>query len=87
MPSDRATIATKYPRITRQFLDGQGVHAEIVALGGSVELAAVLKLTTHVVDLVQSGETIRANGLVEQNVLMNVSPWLIAGRDAYRTGT
>ena len=85
--TDRATIATKYPRITRQFLDRRGVHAEVVALGGSVELAAVLKLTTHVVDLVQSGETIRANGLIEQAVLMTVSPWLIAGRDAYRTET
>lgn len=83
--TDRATVATKYPRITRQLLDGRGVHADIVALGGSVELAAVLRLTTHVIDLVQSGETMRANGLVEQDVLMSVSPWLIAGRDAYRT--
>ena len=82
---DRTTIATKYPRIARQFLDGRGVHADVVALGGSVELAAVLRLTTHVIDLVQSGETIRANGLVEQEVLMNITPRLIAGRDAYRT--
>ena len=83
--SGSITVATKYPRLTRQFLDARGIHADIVALGGSVELAAVLKLTTHVIDLVQTGETIRANGLVEEEVLMNVSPWLIAGRDAYRT--
>jgi ATP phosphoribosyltransferase len=82
---DRANVATKYPRVTRQYLDRIGVHADVVVLGGSVELAAVLHLTTHVVDLVQSGQTIRANGLVEQDLVMNVSPWLIAGRDAYRT--
>lgn len=80
-----SNIATKYPRIARQYLDRRNAHAEIVALGGSVELAAVLKLTTHVIDLVQTGETIRANGLVEKDVIMRVSPWLIAGRDSYRT--
>src|SRR5690242_20525218 len=45
------TIATKYPRITRQYLDAQQLRAEIVRLAGSVELAAVLKLTSHVIDL------------------------------------
>jgi ATP phosphoribosyltransferase len=80
-------VATKYPRIARQYLDGRGLHAEIVALGGSVELAAVLQLTTHVIDLVQTGDTIRANGLAEQEVIMAVSPWLIAGRDSYRKQT
>ena len=85
--TDRSTVATKYPRIARRFLDSRGAHAEVVALGGSVELAAVLRLTTHVIDLVQSGETIRANGLVEQEVILDVMPWLIAGRDAYRMET
>src|SRR3954462_13437815 len=49
------TIATKYPRIARHYLDGRGLRAEIVPLGGSVELAAVLALTSHVIDLVESG--------------------------------
>lgn len=82
--TDTSTIATKYPRLTRQFLDRRAVHAEIIPLGGSVELAAVLALTTHVVDLVETGETIRANGLVEQELIMDIAPRLIAGRDAYR---
>jgi ATP phosphoribosyltransferase len=81
------SVATKYPRIAREYLDRAGVHAEIVPLGGSIELAAVLRLTTHVIDLVQTGATLRANGLAEQEVLMKVAPWLIAGRDAYRTQT
>lgn len=81
------SVATKYPRIAQEYLDRIGVHAEIVPLGGSVELAAVLDLTTHVIDLVQTGETLRANGLVEEEVVVNIAPWLIAGRDSYRTQT
>jgi ATP phosphoribosyltransferase len=81
---DRSTVATKYPRIARQFLDACGSHAEIIPLGGSVELAAVLKLTSHVIDLVQTGETIRANGLVETERVLDITPRLIVGRDSYR---
>jgi ATP phosphoribosyltransferase len=62
-------VATRYPRITRQFLDARGVRAEVVPLGGSVELAAVLKLTSHVVDLVETGETVRVHHLELQDVL------------------
>ncbi len=78
-------IATKYPRITRHWLDSRGLRADIVALGGSVELAAVLNLTTHVVDLVETGETVRVHKLVMQELVTEVSPRLIVGKDAYRT--
>jgi ATP phosphoribosyltransferase len=78
-------VATKYPRITRQFLDGRGVRAEVVPLGGSVELAAVLKLTSHVVDLVETGETVRVHHLELQDVIAEISPRLIVGKTFYRT--
>lgn len=78
-------VATKYPRITRQFLDSRGVRAEVVPLGGSVELAAVLKLTSHVVDLVETGETVRVHHLVLQDVIAEISPRLIVGKTFYRT--
>jgi len=78
-------VATKYPRITRQFLDSRGVRAEIVPLGGSVELAAVLKLTSHVVDLVETGETVRVHKLELQDVIAEISPRLIVGKNFYRT--
>jgi len=77
-------IATKYPRIARQFLDARGVHAEIVPLGGSVELAAVLELTSHVIDLVETGETVRVHKLVMQELVAEISPRLIVGKSAYR---
>src|SRR5882762_2893244 len=80
-------VATKYPRITRQFLDARGVRAEVVPLGGSVELAAVLNLTSHVIDLVETGETVRVHKLEMQDVVAEISPRLIIGRGIYRTET
>jgi len=78
-------VATKYPRISRQYLDSRGVRAELVPLGGSVELAAVLHLTSHVIDLVETGETVRVHKLELQEVVKEISPRLIVGKNVYRT--
>jgi ATP phosphoribosyltransferase len=80
-----AKIATKYPRIARQYLDARALRAELVPLGGSVELAAVLNLTSHVIDLVETGETVRVHKLEMQDVVAEISPRLIVGRAVYRT--
>lgn len=80
-----AKVATKYPRISRQYLDGRGIRAELVPLGGSVELAAVLHLTSHVIDLVETGETVRVHKLELQDVVAEISPRLIVGKNVYRT--
>lgn len=82
--SNHTRIATKYPRITRQHLDARGLRAEIVPLGGSVELAAVLRLTSHVVDLVETGETVRANRLELQDLVTEITPRLIVAKSVYR---
>jgi ATP phosphoribosyltransferase len=79
------TIATKYPRVTRQYLERKQLRAEIVPLAGSVELAAVLELTSHVIDLVETGETVRVHQLVIQDLVADISPRLIVGRHSYRT--
>ncbi|HEY0141524.1 MAG TPA: ATP phosphoribosyltransferase [Thermoanaerobaculia bacterium] len=78
-------IATKYPRIARQYLDANALRAELVPLGGSVELAAVLNLTSHVIDLVETGETVRVHHLALQDVVAEITPRLIVGRNVYRT--
>jgi ATP phosphoribosyltransferase len=80
-----AKIATKYPRIARQYLDAKALRAELVPLGGSVELAAVLNLTSHVIDLVETGETVRVHHLELQDVVAEITPRLIVGRNVYRT--
>jgi ATP phosphoribosyltransferase len=85
-PIEQATsVATKYPRIARDFLARRGVRAEVVTLGGSVELAAVLNLTSHIIDLVETGETARVHSLQLQETILDVSPRLLVSRDSYRT--
>jgi ATP phosphoribosyltransferase len=83
--SDRARIATKYPRIARSYLDERALRAELVPLGGSVELAAVLGLTSHVIDLVETGETVRVHKLVLQDLVAEITPRLIVAKNFYRT--
>lgn len=83
--TDGARIATKYPRIARDYLDRRALRAEIVPLGGSVELAAVLNLTSHVIDLVETGETVRVHKLVLQDVVAEITPRLIVAKNFYRT--
>ncbi len=78
-------IATKYPRIARHYLDSRGLRAELVPLGGSVELAAVLGLTSHVIDLVETGETVRVHRLVLQDVVAEITPRLVVAKNFNRT--
>lgn len=80
-----AKIATKYPRIARTWLEEKGVRAELVVLGGSVELAAVLSLTSHVIDLVETGETVRVHRLELQETIAAIRPRLLIARSVYRT--
>lgn len=83
--TDSSRIATKYPRIARQYLDSRALRSEVIPLGGSVELAAVLSLTSHVIDLVETGETIRVHRLVEQDFVAEITPRLIVAKNVYRT--
>ena len=88
-PADRTQqprrVATKYPKLTDQYFRGQGVEVEVVALSGSIELAAVIGLTDRIFDLVQTGATLDANGLAVFDEVLDVSARLIANRSSYRT--
>lgn len=78
-------VATKYPRLTEQYFSGRGIQVEIVRLDGSVELAPLVGLAERIVDLVQSGETLRANGLVEVAEILQSTARLIVNRAAQKT--
>lgn len=78
-------VATKYPRITKNWLESKSLRAEVVTLGGSVELAAVLDLTSHVIDLVETGETVRVHKLELLETVATIAPHLIVSRSIYRT--
>ena len=64
------TIATKYPNVTRFFFEGKGMDIRIIKIEGSVELAPLLGLSDAIVDIVETGSTLKENGLViiEDNV-------------------
>ena len=83
--TDASRIATKYPRMARQYLDSKALRSEIIPLGGSVELAAVLSLTSHVIDLVETGETVRVHKLELQDCIAEITPRLIVAKNVYRT--
>jgi ATP phosphoribosyltransferase len=78
-------VATKYPNVTRQYFAEKGIQAECIKLSGAIELAPALGLAGRIVDLVSSGSTLRANGLVEAQTIMKVSSRLIVGRTAFKT--
>ena len=77
-------IATKFPRLAQEFFRKRGVNAEVIALSGSVELGPVLALADLIVDLVETGDTLRANGLVEIRTILEVQAVLIVNRAAYQ---
>lgn len=67
----KKVIATKYPRVTKEFFDGKGLDVEIIKIEGSVELAPLVRLSDAIVDIVETGSTLRENGL---EVLEEVCP-------------
>ena len=77
-------VATTFPRLTGEFFRTRGINAEIIALKGSVELGPLVGLADLIVDLVDTGNTLRENGLVELRVIMLSQAVLIANRAAYR---
>ncbi len=78
-------VATKYPTITRRHFEARGVQAECVKLNGAMELAPTLGLSTRIVDLVSTGRTLKDNGLVEVEVIAEISSRLIVNRAAFKT--
>jgi len=81
----RVTVATKYPNTAHRHFAARGVHAEIVHLSGAMELAPALGLSRLIVDLVATGATLKANGLVETEVIAHVTSRLIVNRTALKT--
>ena len=78
-------VATKYPNLTRKHFSARGVQAECVKLNGAMEIAPSLGLSSRIVDLVSSGKTLQENGLVEVEVIAEVSARLIVNRAAFKT--
>jgi len=80
IPGGRLRVATKYPAITRKFFLQQGRQVELIKLYGSMELAPIVGLADLIVDLVDTGNTLKANGLVPLDHIMDISSRLIVNR-------
>jgi ATP phosphoribosyltransferase len=79
-PRGRLKVATKYPEITRNFFLQQGRQVELIKLYGSMELAPIVGLADLIVDLVDTGSTLKANGLIPLDHIMDISSRLIVNR-------
>ena len=84
-PMHHRTVATKYPRVTRQFFERRGMDVDIIRIEGSVELAPILGLADAIVDLVETGDTLRENGLAPIETVADISARLIANIAAVKT--
>ena len=83
----RLRVATKYLHMAREHFATKGVHVDLVKLYGSMELAPLTGLADAIVDLVSTGGTLKANGLVEVEHIMDISARLIVNQAALKTRT
>ena len=76
----RVRVATKYVNITRRHFAAKGIQTDIIKLYGSMELAPLVGLSDRIVDLVETGNTLKANGLAEIEKLADISAWLVGNQ-------
>ena len=79
-PKGRLRVATKYVKIAQRYFASQGIQAEIIKLYGSMELAPLVGLADCIVDLVDTGNTLRANNLEPRELIMNISSRLVVNK-------
>ena len=80
-----STIASKFPKETNNYLSENFIDAEIIELKGSIEIAPILGISDFIVDLVNTGNTLRENGLKEIKILKEISTRLIVNKSKFRT--
>lgn len=80
----RIRVATKYVKIAQRYFAGIGVQAEIIKLYGAMELAPLVGLADCIVDVVDTGNTLKANGLVPKELIANISSRLIVNKAAMK---
>ncbi|WP_172370902.1 ATP phosphoribosyltransferase [Sporosarcina jiandibaonis] len=81
------TVATKYPLITKAFFDRKGIRVETIKLNGSIELAPLIGLSEVIVDIVETGTTLKENGLVVLDKIVDISARLIVNKASFATKT
>lgn len=77
-------VASKYPNVTKKYFEKMGLQCSILKLYGSIEIAPVLKLSDFIVDIVQSGQTLKDNGLKVFDKITDISSFLISNKTSYK---
>ena len=85
--SSKIRVATKYPKITERYFNQRGVPVEIIKLYGSIELAPIVGLADRIVDLVETGNTLKAHGLVEVECIAQSTARLIVNQSQSQVET
>jgi ATP phosphoribosyltransferase len=83
-PTLHPRVATKYPNVASKFFRERGQQVEVIKLNGSIELAPLIGLADRIVDMVETGTTLRENGLVEMETMFHITSRLIANRVSFR---
>ncbi|MHA6259759.1 ATP phosphoribosyltransferase [Sporosarcina sp. CAU 1771] len=81
------TVASKYPEITKNFFEEKGTRIDIIKLNGSIELAPLIGMSDVIVDIVETGTTLKQNGLIILDEIADVSARLIVNKASYATKT
>jgi ATP phosphoribosyltransferase len=81
----RIRVATKFVNITREFFARQGIHADLIKLYGALELAPIMNLADLIVDIVDTGNTLRANGMEPLQEIAAISSRLVVNKAALRS--
>ncbi|MBI5178915.1 MAG: ATP phosphoribosyltransferase [Nitrospinae bacterium] len=80
-------VATKFTNLATRYFNDRGIHVEVIKLYGSIEIAPLVGLSERIVDLVSTGTTLRENGLVEVETILNVTARLVVNRAALKLKT
>ncbi len=83
--SNKPVVATKYPVSAKTFFASKMQNVEIIKLKGAIEIAPLLGLSDYIVDLVQTGKTLKENGLSELEVIQDISTRLIINKSSFKT--
>jgi ATP phosphoribosyltransferase len=86
-PNQKLKVASKYPKVARAFYEKKGMSVETIKLNGSVELAPLIGLSDVIVDIVETGRTLKENGLVVLEDICNISARLIVNKASFKTKT
>lgn len=84
MPTARVRVASKFTNIAKRYCADRGIQADVIKLYGAMELAPVLDLADMIVDIVDTGNTLRANGLEPIELIANVSSRLVVNKASFK---